>query len=122
MKMYKTVRKGDASLQYTILPQTDQSGSLPSAPALSPDKPRSFTLGKFLLLGSLVVMLLVYIVIRNEHGFLSKYLLRLKECKNETSSTEPLAHTKQQFNMTKIIMTASPGPTIEGEIVCQLYM
>lgn len=36
--MYKTVRKGDASLQYTILPQTDQAAPIASS---SPPKKKS---------------------------------------------------------------------------------
>lgn len=50
--MYKTVRKGDASLQYTILPQTDQFSSPGFPQASSKSRPRiiKVTMGTLMIL------------------------------------------------------------------------
>ncbi|XP_071564477.1 uncharacterized protein [Temnothorax nylanderi] len=50
--MYKTVRKGDASLQYTILPQTDQfsSGGFPQASGKPRQRIIKYTLATIMVL------------------------------------------------------------------------
>lgn len=99
--MYKTVRKGDASLQYTILPQTDQftSSGLPQQSArkskLKGMKYRLF----FLVFIFLCFITLLILVNKNNRGTLLNVILSVGRTQNHIrNSTKDLSYDEANTN------------------------
>lgn len=88
--MYKTVRKGDASLQYTILPQTDQfsSGGFPQTSG----KPRSriikYTMGIVMVLIILSCVATPFLMNQNDRNLFASTMLAM-------SRVEPARNTSR---------------------------
>lgn len=68
--MYKTVRKGDASLQYTILPQTDQfsSGGFPQASGKPRPRIIKYTMATIMVLIILSCVATPFLMNQNDHN------------------------------------------------------
>lgn len=91
--MYKTVRKGDASLQYTILPQTDQfsSGGFPQTSGKPRPRIIKYTMGTVMVL--IILSCVATPFLMNQNLFASKMLAM--------SRVEPVRNTSR--NQTKDI-------------------
>ncbi|KYN04311.1 PREDICTED: mucin-21 [Cyphomyrmex costatus] len=94
--MYKTVRKGDASLQYTILPQMDQftSGGFPQ----TSNKPRlriiKYTMATIMVLIILSCVATPFLINQNDHNLFASTI-------HAISRVEPVRNTSR--NQTKNI-------------------
>lgn len=77
--MYKTVRKGDASLQYTILPQTDQFNAPGFLPASSKARPRAlkFTMAVVVLLIIMSCVATPFLINQKDHNLFSSTILSM---------------------------------------------
>ena len=107
--MYKTVRKGDASLQYTILPQTDQftSSGLPLQTARkSRLKLMKYTMGTFLILFLLSCIATPFLINQNERDIFINSMLAMGRTQHDTrirNSTKELtpeeANEKREMSL-----------------------
>lgn len=84
--MYKTVRKGDASLQYTILPQTDQFSSSGFPQASSKSKPRiiKFTMGTLMILIILSCVATPFLMNQNDQSLFASAVLSMGRVAHNT--------------------------------------
>ncbi|XP_076241234.1 uncharacterized protein LOC143183556 [Calliopsis andreniformis] len=85
--MYKTVRKGDASLQYTILPQTDQFSSSGFPQASSKSKPRiiKFTMGTLMILIVLSCVATPFLMNQNDQSLFASAVLSMGRVAHNTT-------------------------------------
>lgn len=92
--MYKTVRKGDASLQYTILPQTDQfsSGGFPQTSGKPRPRIIKYTMGTVMVLIILSCVATPFLMNQNDHNLFASTMLAM-------SRVEPVRNTSR--NQTK---------------------
>ncbi|CAK9834230.1 hypothetical protein ANTRET_LOCUS10786, partial [Anthophora retusa] len=85
--MYKTVRKGDASLQYTILPQTDQQFSSSGFPQPS-DKPRpriiKYTMGTLMVLIIMSCVATPFLMNQNDQSLFASTVLAMRRIGHNT--------------------------------------
>ncbi|EZA56917.1 hypothetical protein X777_02768 [Ooceraea biroi] len=88
--MYKTVRKGDASLQYTILPQTDQfsSGGFPQTSGKPRPKIIKYTMGTVMVLIILSCVATPFLMNQNDHNLFTSTMLAM-------SRVEPVRNTSR---------------------------
>lgn len=88
--MYKTVRKGDASLQYTILPQTDQfsSGGFPQTSGKPRSKVIKYTMGTVMVLIILSCVATPFLINQNDHNLFASTMLAM-------SRIEPMKNTSR---------------------------
>jgi len=89
--MYKTVRKGDASLQYTILPQTDQfsSGGFPQTSGKSRPRIVKYTMGTVMVLIILSCVATPFLMNQNDHNLFASTMLamsRVEPARNASRS------------------------------------
>ncbi|XP_066583279.1 uncharacterized protein [Prorops nasuta] len=77
--MYKTVRKGDASLQYTILPQTDQFSSLgyPHTSGKLSSKCVKYSMGSLMVLIILACVATPFLMNQNDHNLFASTMLAM---------------------------------------------
>lgn len=109
--MYKTVRKGDASLQYTILPQTDHfsSGGFSQTSA----KPRSrivkYTMGTLMLMIVLSCVATPFLINQNDRNFFASTMLtmsRIESVRNTSrNQTKEIDESKSRG---RIAITTMP--------------
>lgn len=94
--MYKTVRKGDASLQYTILPQTDQfsSGGFPQASGKPRPRIIRYTMATIMVLIILSCVATPFLMNQNDHNLFASTMRAI-------SRAEPVRNTSK--NQTKNI-------------------
>lgn len=94
--MYKTVRKGDASLQYTILPQTDQfsSGGFPQASSKPRPRIIKYTMATIMVLIILSCVATPFLMNQNDHNLFASTMRAI-------SRVEPVRNTSR--NQTKNI-------------------
>ena len=94
--MYKTVRKGDASLQYTILPQTDQfsSGGFPQASSKARPRIIKYTMATIMVLIILSCVATPFLMNQNDHNLFASTMRAI-------SRVEPVRNTSR--NHTKNI-------------------
>lgn len=94
--MYKTVRKGDASLQYTILPQTDQfsSGGFPQASGKPRPRIIKYTMATIMVLIILSCVATPFLMNQNDHNLFASTMRAI-------SRAEPIRNTSR--NQTKNI-------------------
>ncbi|KYN11297.1 PREDICTED: uncharacterized protein LOC108768290 [Trachymyrmex cornetzi] len=92
--MYKTVRKGDASLQYTILPQTDQfsSGGFPQASSKPRPRIIKYTMATIMVLIILSCVATPFLMNQNDHNLFASTMRAI-------SRVEPVRNTSR--NQTK---------------------
>jgi len=92
--MYKTVRKGDASLQYTILPQTDQfsSGGFPQASGKPRPRIIKYTMATIMVLIILSCVATPFLMNQNDHNLFASTMRAI-------SRVEPVRNTSR--NQTK---------------------
>lgn len=88
--MYKTVRKGDASLQYTILPQTDQfsSGGFPQTSGKPRPRIIKYTMGTVMVLIILSCVATPFLINQNDHNLFASTMLAM-------SRVEPARNTSR---------------------------
>ncbi|XP_050447353.1 uncharacterized protein LOC126849498 [Cataglyphis hispanica] len=88
--MYKTVRKGDASLQYTILPQTDQfsSGGFPQTSGKPRPRIIKYTMGTVMVLIILSCVATPFLMNQNDHNLFASTMLAM-------SRVEPVRNTSR---------------------------
>lgn len=88
--MYKTVRKGDASLQYTILPQTDQfsSGGFPQTSGKTRPRIIKYTMGALMVLIMMSCVATPFLIHQNDHNLFAGTTLTL-------SRAEPVRNTSR---------------------------
>lgn len=89
--MYKTVRKGDASLQYTILPQTDQfsSGGFPQTSGKPRPRIIKYTMGTVMVLIILSCVATPFLMNQNDHNLFASTMLamsRVESVRNTSRS------------------------------------
>ncbi|XP_076633748.1 uncharacterized protein LOC143347951 isoform X1 [Colletes latitarsis] len=77
--MYKTVRKGDASLQYTILPQTDQLTSSGFPQTYSKSRPRiiKYTMGTLMILMILSCVATPFLMNQDDQSLFASTILAM---------------------------------------------
>ncbi|XP_017757779.1 PREDICTED: uncharacterized protein LOC108549070 [Eufriesea mexicana] len=77
--MYKTVRKGDASLQYTILPQTDQfaSSGFPQTSGKSSPRIIKYTMGTLMILIILSCVATPFLMNQNDQSLFASTVLAM---------------------------------------------
>ncbi|XP_012284525.1 uncharacterized protein LOC105701942 [Orussus abietinus] len=77
--MYKTVRKGDASLQYTILPQTDQfsASGFPQSSSKSRPKILKYTMGTLMVIIMLSCIATPFLMNQNDHNLFANTVLAM---------------------------------------------
>ncbi|XP_015587697.1 uncharacterized protein LOC107264203 [Cephus cinctus] len=77
--MYKTVRKGDTSLQYTILPQTDQFNASGFPPAGNKPRPKiiKYTMGTLMILIILSCVATPFLMNQNDHNLFAGTILAM---------------------------------------------
>ena len=107
--MYKTVRKGDASLQYTILPQTDQftpSGIPLQTVRKSRLKMVKYTMGILLILFILSCIVTPFLINQNERDLFFNSMLSMGKTQQNTrirNSSEVLTseetNAKREMNL-----------------------
>lgn len=92
--MYKTVRKGDASLQYTILPQTDQfsSGGFPQASGKPRPRIIKYTMATIMVLIILSCVATPFLMNQNDHNLFASTMRAI-------GRAEPIRNTSR--NQTK---------------------
>ncbi|KAG7188943.1 hypothetical protein KM043_008544 [Ampulex compressa] len=85
--MYKTVRKGDASLQYTILPQTDQFSSSGFPQTLGKPTPRfiKYTVGTLMVLFILSCVATPFLMNQNDHNLFAGTVLAMGRVGHSTA-------------------------------------
>ncbi|KAL0123602.1 hypothetical protein PUN28_005843 [Cardiocondyla obscurior] len=88
--MYKTVRKGDASLQYTILPQTDQfsSGGFPQASGKPRPRIIKYTMATIMVLIILSCVATPFLMNQNDHNLFASTMRAI-------SRAEPVRNTSR---------------------------
>ncbi|XP_011629853.1 uncharacterized protein LOC105422248 isoform X2 [Pogonomyrmex barbatus] len=88
--MYKTVRKGDASLQYTILPQTDQfsSGGFPQASGKPRPRIIKYTMATIMVLIILSCVATPFLMNQNDHNLFASTMRAI-------SRVEPVRNTSR---------------------------
>lgn len=91
--MYKTVRKGDASLQYTILPQTDQFSSSGFPQTSGKTRPRiiKYTMGTLIVVITLSCVATPFLIHQNDHNLFAGTTLamsRVAPVRNVTSRNQ----------------------------------
>nr|XP_012143091.1 PREDICTED: uncharacterized protein LOC100881021 [Megachile rotundata]XP_012143092.1 PREDICTED: uncharacterized protein LOC100881021 [Megachile rotundata] len=84
--MYKTVRKGDASLQYTILPQTDQFSSSGFPQTSSKPRPRiiKYTMGMLMILIILSCVATPFLMNQNDQSLFANTVLAMSRVSHNT--------------------------------------
>jgi hypothetical protein len=114
--MYKTVRKGDASLQYTILPQTDQfsSGGFPQTSGKPRPRIIKYTMGTVMVLIILSCVATLFLMNQNDHNLFASTMLAMSRV--ETLRNTSRGQTKEvgvSKNRSKIpavtVSTTEPG-------------
>lgn len=77
--MYKTVRKGDASLQYTILPQTDQfsSSGFPQTSGKTRSRIIKYTMGTLMVLITMSCVATPFLIHQNDHNLFASTTLAM---------------------------------------------
>lgn len=95
--MYKTVRKGDASLQYTILPQTDQFNAT-GFPLVSSSKARpralKFTMALVLLLIILSCIATPFLMNQKDHNLFASTMLSMGRVEHSLYKNATNANSK----------------------------
>ncbi|XP_014471863.1 PREDICTED: uncharacterized protein LOC106742972 [Dinoponera quadriceps] len=88
--MYKTVRKGDASLQYTILPQTDQfpSGGFPQTSGKTQLRIIKYAIGALMVLITMSCVATPFLMHQNDHNLFAGTTLAM-------SRVEPVRNTSK---------------------------
>lgn len=88
--MYKTVRKGDASLQYTILPQTDQfsSGGFPQASGKPRPRIIKYTMATVMVLIILSCVATPFLMNQNDHNLFASTMRAI-------GRSEPIRNTSR---------------------------
>ncbi|XP_032668608.1 mucin-5AC [Odontomachus brunneus] len=102
--MYKTVRKGDASLQYTILPQTDQftSGGFPQTSGKTQLRVTKYAIGALMVLITMSCVATPFLMHQNDHNLFADTTLamsRVEPVRNASRSVqtkEPVASNKNR--------------------------
>ncbi|XP_076643065.1 uncharacterized protein LOC143353538 [Halictus rubicundus] len=86
--MYKTVRKGDASLQYTILPQTDQFSSSGFPQTSSKSRPRiiKYTMGTLMILIILSCVATPFLMNQDDQSLFASSILAMGRVGHNTIS------------------------------------
>nr|XP_033326443.1 uncharacterized protein LOC117220528 [Megalopta genalis] len=86
--MYKTVRKGDASLQYTILPQTDQfsSSGFPQTTAKSRPRIIKYTMGTLMILIILSCVATPFLMNQDDQSLFASSILAMGRVGHNTMS------------------------------------
>ncbi|XP_076285441.1 uncharacterized protein LOC143211544 [Lasioglossum baleicum] len=86
--MYKTVRKGDASLQYTILPQTDQFSSSGFPQTASKSRPRiiKYTMGTLMILIILSCVATPFLMNQDDQSLFASSILAIGRVGHNTIS------------------------------------
>lgn len=84
--MYKTVRKGDASLQYTILPQTDQFSSSGFPQTSGKPRPRiiKYTMCTLMILIILSCVATPFLMNQNDHNLFASTVLAVGRVSHNT--------------------------------------
>lgn len=91
--MYKTVRKGDASLQYTILPQTDQfsAGGFPQTSGKTQLRIIKYAIGALMVLITMSCVATPFLMHQNDHNLFAGTTLamsRVEPVKNASRSVQ----------------------------------
>ncbi|XP_031836294.1 uncharacterized protein LOC116428605 [Nomia melanderi] len=89
--MYKTVRKGDASLQYTILPQTDQFPSSGFPQTATKSRPRiiKYTMGTLMILIILSCVATPFLMNQDDQSLFASSILALGRVGHSKISKNP---------------------------------
>lgn len=83
--MYKTVRKGDASLQYTIVPQTDQfSSEFPQQSEKSSPRVIKYTIATLLILIILSCVATPFLISQNDQSLFAGTVLAMGRVGHDT--------------------------------------
>lgn len=83
--MYKTVRKGDASLQYTIVPQTDQfSSEFPQTSEKSSPRVIKYTIATLLILIILSCVATPFLISQNDQSLFAGTVLAMSRVGHDT--------------------------------------
>ncbi|XP_006614260.1 uncharacterized protein LOC102680047 isoform X2 [Apis dorsata] len=83
--MYKTVRKGDASLQYTIVPQTDQfSSEFPQTSEKSSPRVIKYTIATLLILIILSCVATPFLISQNDQSLFAGTVLAMGRVGHDT--------------------------------------
>lgn len=83
--MYKTVRKGDASLQYTIVPQTDQfSSEFPQTSEKSSPRVIKYTIATLLVLIILSCVATPFLISQNDQSLFAGTVLAMGRVGHDT--------------------------------------
>ncbi|XP_053997974.1 uncharacterized protein LOC128886823 [Hylaeus anthracinus] len=85
--MYKTVRKGDASLQYTILPQTDQLTASGFPQGYSKSRPRiiKYTMGTLMVLMILSCVATPFLMNQDDQSLFASTILAMGRVGHNTA-------------------------------------
>lgn len=104
--MYKTVRKGDASLQYTILPQTDQftSGGFPQTSGKTQLRVTKYAIGALMVLITMSCVATPFLMHQNDHNLFADTTLAMSRAVDEpvrnasrsVQTKEPAASSKNR--------------------------
>ncbi|KOC64269.1 hypothetical protein WH47_01976 [Habropoda laboriosa] len=116
--MYKTVRKGDASLQYTILPQTDQQFSSSGFPQAS-DKPRpkiiKYTMGTLMVLIIMSCVATPFLMNQNDQSLFASTVLAMRRVGHNTvarnSSRSQERDTDVNKSKSRLLITTTMSTT-----------
>lgn len=111
--MYKTVRKGDASLQYTILPQTDQfsSGGFPQASGKPRPRIIKYTMATIMVLIILSCVATPFLMNQNDHNLFAstmRAISRVESVRNTSKNqTKSMSENKNRgrISTTMVSMT-----------------
>lgn len=110
--MYKTVRKGDASLQYTILPQTDQFSSSGFPQTSSKPRPRiiKYTMGTLMILIILSCVATPFLMNQNDQSLFANTVLAMGRVSHNTiarNSSRSQAKDVVHKSKSRLLLTTS---------------
>ncbi|XP_046144636.1 uncharacterized protein LOC114879379 [Osmia bicornis bicornis] len=130
--MYKTVRKGDASLQYTILPQTDQFSSSGFPQTSSKPRPRiiKYTMGTLMILIILSCVATPFLMNQNDQSLFANTVLAMGRVSHNTiarnssrSQAKDVVHkSKSRLPLTTSSTEVYRKPDVENEMSTVLGM
>lgn len=106
--MYKTVRKGDASLQYTILPQTDQfsSGGFPQASGKPRPRIIKYTMATIMVLIILSCVATPFLMNQNDHNLFASTMRAISRVESvRNTSKNQTKNMSENKNRGRILTT-----------------